>query len=105
MWQKRSRAQKVKDFTHLATFYWSRLLATGGCWLFWDFGFYGNKIFQSEFIHVLTGGSECPLSASLHHPRLATIRDQPALLCSAQRCRTDILYIFMVEAHACAREP
>ena len=57
MWSKRSGAEKAKDVKYLSTFYWSRLLSTAGCWFFWDFGFYGNKIFQSEFIHVLTGGS------------------------------------------------
>ena len=78
MWHKRSRAEKVKDYTHLGRFYWSRLLATAGCWFFWDFGFYGNKIFQSEFIHVLTGGSESPLAVppwlrilDKHYPCLA----------------------------------
>ena len=31
-----------------------RLLATAGTWFLWDFSFYGNKIFQSTFIHILS---------------------------------------------------
>ena len=57
MWHRRSGAEKAKDIAHLATYYWSRLIATAGCWFFWDFGFYGNKVFQSQFVSILTGGS------------------------------------------------
>ena len=57
MWHRRSGAEKAKDVAHLATYYWSRLIATAGCWFFWDFGFYGNKVFQSQFVSILTGGS------------------------------------------------
>ena len=56
MWFRRPGAEKLQDVKYLSKFYWSRLLSTAGCWFFWDFGFYGNKIFQSEFISVLTGG-------------------------------------------------
>lgn len=31
-----------------------RLLATAGAWFLWDFSFYGNKVFQSTFIKVLS---------------------------------------------------
>lgn len=31
-----------------------RLLATCGAWFLWDFSFYGNKVFQSTFIAVLS---------------------------------------------------
>jgi len=31
-----------------------RLLATCGCWFLWDFSFYGNKVFQSAFIKILS---------------------------------------------------
>ena len=57
MWHRRSSAEKAKDVAHLTTYYWSRLIATAGCWFFWDFGFYGNKVFQSQFVSILTGGS------------------------------------------------
>ncbi|KAK9795893.1 hypothetical protein WJX73_010315 [Symbiochloris irregularis] len=33
------------------------LLATGGSWFLWDFSFYGNKVFQSEFIAILSPGA------------------------------------------------
>jgi hypothetical protein len=56
MWHRRTAAEKAKDVAHLATFYWSRLIATAGCWFFWDFGFYGNKVFQSQFVKIITGG-------------------------------------------------
>ncbi len=76
MWHRRSGAEKAKDVAHLATYYWSRLIATAGCWFFWDFGFYGNKVFQSQFVSILTGGS-----ASRNHPLLCAV-----YLCSAQVC-------------------
>ena len=57
MWFRRTGAEKLQDVKYLSSFYWSRLLSTAGNWFFWDFGFYGNKIFQSEFISILTGGS------------------------------------------------
>ena len=60
MWHRRTGAQKAKDIAHLTTYYWSRLIATAGCWFFWDFGFYGNKVFQSQFVSILTGGSASP---------------------------------------------
>ena len=31
-----------------------RLLATAGSWFLWDFSFYGNKVFQSQFIMILS---------------------------------------------------
>ena len=41
-----------------------RLLATAGAWFLWDFSFYGNKVFQSTFIGVLSptgAGAHCHL--------------------------------------------
>lgn len=35
---------------------WSRLLVTAGAWVVNDLAFYGNKLFQSQFIQVITGG-------------------------------------------------
>ena len=37
--------------------YWHRLLTTCGGWFLWDFSFYGNKIFQSTFIGILSPGA------------------------------------------------
>lgn len=34
-----------------------RLLATAGSWFLWDFSFYGNKVFQSTFIQILSPGA------------------------------------------------
>lgn len=45
-----------------------RLLATCGAWFLWDFSFYGNKVFQSTFIAVLSpsgAGQPVPLPSPL----------------------------------------
>ena len=34
----------------LWTFYWHRMIGTAGGWFCNDFMFYGNKIFQGDFI-------------------------------------------------------
>ena len=65
MWHRRSGAEKAKDIAYLSSFYWSRMVATAGCWFFWDFSFYGNRVFQSAFITILTGGSA--FQESCHH--------------------------------------
>eukprot|EP00884_Botryococcus_braunii_P017220 jgi/Botrbrau1/4181/Bobra.0192s0041.1 len=36
--------------------YWHRLAGTCGAWFFWDVSFYGNKLFQSTFISIISGG-------------------------------------------------
>ncbi len=66
MWHRRSAEEKAKDLAHLATYYWSRLIATAGCWFFWDFGFYGNKVFQSQFVAIIQGGSAFQKLATCH---------------------------------------
>ncbi len=33
------------------------MLATAGSWFLWDFSFYGNKVFQSTFIQILSPGA------------------------------------------------
>ena len=45
------------DFSLLCYHFWHRLLATGGTWFLWDFSFYGNKVFQSAFIAILSPGA------------------------------------------------
>ena len=83
MWHRRTGAEKAKDVAHLATYYWSRLIATCGCWFFWDFGFYGNKVFQSQFVKIITGGSAfadfLPLAHSLHPAPSPSCRTEPRL--------------------------
>ena len=32
--------------------YWPRMIGTGGGWFVWDMNFYGNRIFQAEFIKL-----------------------------------------------------
>ena len=32
-------------------------MATAGGWFLWDFSFYGNKVFQSTFIGILSPGA------------------------------------------------
>ena len=54
MWTKANAGKKAKDISYLLSTYWGRLLSTCGCWFFWDFSFYGNKVFQSEFITILS---------------------------------------------------
>lgn len=39
---------------------WSRLLVTAGAWIVNDLAFYGNKLFQSKFIAVISGGNATP---------------------------------------------
>jgi hypothetical protein len=79
MWHRRTGAQKAQDIRHLTTYYWSRLIATAGCWFFWDFGFYGNKVFQSQFVSILTGGSASPGSWTLTKHIVPTARPQPCV--------------------------
>lgn len=50
----RTSASRKADFTALFANYWPRLLATAGSWFLWDFSFYGNKVFQSQFIAILS---------------------------------------------------
>jgi len=42
------------SFGLLMTYYWHRLVGTAGGWFCNDFMFYGNKIFQGNFIKVIT---------------------------------------------------
>ena len=37
--------------------YWPRLLITCGGWVANDFAFYGNKLFQSKFIAIISPGA------------------------------------------------
>ena len=57
MWTRRTAKQKAGDVRYLATYYWHRLVATAGGWFFWDFSFYGNRVFQTTFVSILSGGS------------------------------------------------
>ncbi|KAK9867868.1 hypothetical protein WJX84_003938 [Apatococcus fuscideae] len=66
LWQKRAAdaapmetakvQQRSPELTKLALllrFYWHRLLGTSLGWAAWDFWYYGNKLFQTEFIQIL----------------------------------------------------
>lgn len=53
VWKKRGKGEP-RHMGLLFKHYWPRLLATCGAWFLWDFSFYGNKVFQSTFIKVLS---------------------------------------------------
>jgi MFS family permease len=58
VWVKRTGAQsRGADMALLFKWYWHRLVATCGTWFLWDFSFYGNKVFQSTFIAILSPGA------------------------------------------------
>ena len=48
-----------------------RLLATAGCWFLWDFSFYGNKVFQSAFIKILSPSGAGQLLIDTPHRQFA----------------------------------
>jgi len=75
MWSRPTAGQKAKDISYLVSNYWGRLLSTCGCWFFWDFGFYGNKVFQSEFIKILspTAGITTTLAWTLLNSGVALV--------------------------------
>lgn len=64
--KKRSQERKNKQVTGydkkslglILSHFGSRLFATAAAWFANDIFFYGNKLFQSEFIKVITQGSE-----------------------------------------------
>ncbi|KAH8732695.1 major facilitator superfamily domain-containing protein [Phaeosphaeriaceae sp. PMI808] len=49
------------------TYFGPRLLATAGTWFANDVFFYGNKLFQSEFIEVLTPGNKSVMTGWLYN--------------------------------------
>lgn len=48
---------KSKLYSVIFKRYWSRLLITCGAWILNDLAFYGNKLFQSTFIEVISPGA------------------------------------------------
>ncbi|KAK9914956.1 hypothetical protein WJX75_002900 [Coccomyxa subellipsoidea] len=54
---KRAGGNSTRNIGLLFKMYWSRLFATAGSWFLWDFSFYGNKVFQSAFINILSPGA------------------------------------------------
>jgi MFS family permease len=48
---------KSKLYSVIFKRYWSRLLVTCGAWVLNDLAFYGNKLFQSTFIEVISPGA------------------------------------------------
>lgn len=45
----------VESLTKAMSIFGGRMLATCGCWFMNDVFFYGNKIFQGQFINIITG--------------------------------------------------
>ena len=102
MWSRPSAGKKAKDVGYLLSNYWGRLLSTCGCWFFWDFGFYGNKVFQSEFIAILSPVRKpaCPsIFASLR--LLDTAEDRSAQLVSYPCFRPKVI---CMPAQTCHRK-
>ena len=46
-----------KSFRLLLTYFWHRLLGTGGIWFCNDWYFYGNGVFRSTFVGLLVGSN------------------------------------------------
>ncbi|DBA96631.1 TPA: hypothetical protein ACH3X1_015490 [Trebouxia sp. C0004] len=67
VWKKRKSGES-RNMGLLMKHYWPRLMATCGCWFLWDFSFYGNKVFQSAFIKILS-----PAGADLEETLLWTL--------------------------------
>ena len=89
MWSRPSAGKKAKDISYLLSNYWGRLLSTCGCWFFWDFGFYGNKVFQSEFIAILSPVRK-PACPSMFASLLDTAEARSAQLVSYSCCQPDV---------------
>ena len=74
-----------------------RLLATAGCWFLWDFSFYGNKIFQSTFIKILSPNASLfttiawTLLNSCEPPSPWLLPTPAALSCAASCCQGCVL--------------
>lgn len=57
----------VQSLKLTLTYFGPRLLATAGTWFANDVFFYGNKLFQSEFIEVLTPGNKSVMVGWLYN--------------------------------------
>ncbi|KAH7086880.1 major facilitator superfamily domain-containing protein [Paraphoma chrysanthemicola] len=57
----------VKSLKLTFTYFGPRLLATAGTWFANDVFFYGNKLFQNEFIEVLTPGNKSVMTGWLYN--------------------------------------
>lgn len=57
----------VKSLKLTFSYFGPRLLATAGTWFANDVFFYGNKLFQSEFIAVLTPGNKSVMTGWLYN--------------------------------------
>ena len=69
-----------------------RLLATAGAWFLWDFSFYGNKVFQSTFISVLSpSGAGASFTTVLRYQR-------DPVLCHQLRIKNGSQHIWLLFA-------
>jgi MFS family permease len=57
VWAANRDVDRSGNSARLFIHYWPRLLATAGSWFLWDFSFYGNKVFQSQFIAIISPGA------------------------------------------------
>jgi MFS family permease len=59
VWKRQNKptAVALREQKVLYGYYWHRLTGTALAWFFWDVSFYGNKLFQSTFIKILSPGA------------------------------------------------
>jgi MFS family permease len=59
VWKRQNKpaAVALREQSVLYYYYWHRLAGTALAWFFWDVSFYGNKLFQSTFIKILSPGA------------------------------------------------
>lgn len=55
MYLQLKKAEKYANSPLMLQNYWYRLFRTSMTWLLWDLAFYGNTLYQSKFLLVLTG--------------------------------------------------
>jgi MFS family permease len=55
VWSKEQKKEESGAYNWLLVkHYWHRLAGTALSWFFWDVSFYGNKLFQSTFIKIIS---------------------------------------------------
>ncbi|CAK0752621.1 hypothetical protein CVIRNUC_002160 [Coccomyxa viridis] len=64
VWKRQNKPMSValKEQKVLWYYYWHRLFGCALAWFFWDVSFYGNKLFQSTFIKILSPGASILLT-------------------------------------------
>ena len=82
----------LKEQKVLWYYYWHRLFGCALAWFFWDVSFYGNKLFQSTFIKILSPGASILLTLewTLLNSFISLVRARASscdtLACSLRGC-------------------